>query len=142
MIAPSAIHGRGAFPKHTVRFGDYLFVEGYHVKRDRAIRGRIENVVCIEPDHTDCVYAFSTDSLGRFCNHSSTPNGLFEWFSDGLWYRVIAERIYFDQELTVDYGDSYNWEEEVIVEVPPFIPVPPFAPRARIRSSLPKDKDA
>jgi hypothetical protein len=104
-IKESRIHGLGVFCNfYQFGEGSHIFVETLHCSAALTLRNYLENVSC-EEDGKRCTVIL-TCPVGRFLNHSNTPNCVLKWHAREL-YLVATEVVRFDQEFTIDYGPNY-----------------------------------
>lgn len=105
-VNQSCIHGYGLFAGANIPDGAYI---GFYEGEETTENG--DHVLWVEQDGDDEWLGYDGTNRLRFLNHSRTPN--CELDGQELY---ASRQILLDEELTIDYGEGFEEEDQPAVE--------------------------
>lgn len=105
-VTQSRIHGHGLFAGSQIPEGAYI---GFYEGEETTENG--DHVLWVEQDNDDEWLGYDGTNRLRFLNHSRSPN--CELDGQELY---AARQIQVDEELTIDYGEGFEEDDQQTVE--------------------------
>ena len=108
LLARSGLHRFGVFTADTIKANKQLYVsDGKWVKEGTP--NKTEELFS-HPENPKLVWFADQPDWVTFINHSATPNCVVKVLGDNSpWLYSHKRTIIAGSELTIDYGDSYDW---------------------------------